>query len=31
MSMNNNETIRTPLSRREQRAEAQSFIDHLRG
>ncbi len=31
MSMNNNETIRTPLFRREQRAEAQSFIDHLRG
>ncbi len=31
MSMNNNATTRTPLSRREQRAEAQSFIDHLRG
>ncbi|MHA6309590.1 phosphomethylpyrimidine synthase ThiC [Hafnia paralvei] len=31
MSMNNNATTHTPLSRREQRAEAQSFIDHLRG
>lgn len=31
MSMNKKETNQAPLSRREQRAQAQAFIDHLRG
>lgn len=31
MSMNKKETNQAPLSRREQRSQAQAFIDHLRG